>query len=369
MRQDPAHWRLSQKVQLMNETNGRHVLVVEDDPISSEMLAQCLTAFGYRVTCVDDGRAAIDQIRTGKFRLVVSDWEMPELDGLGLCQFIRQRRTGDYIYVILLTSRSGTSNVVQGLDAGADDFITKPFQQDELHVRLRVAERILSLEGRDLLIFSLAKLADSRDPETGGHLERIRQYSRLLAEQLSRSDQYGEVVDGDFVQMIYLTSPLHDIGKVGIPDDILKKPGPLTPDEYDVMKTHTSIGGETLDAVAQRHRTAGFLTMARNIAWSHHERYDGSGYPRGLAGEEIPLSARIVCLADVYDALTSKRVYKEAFSHDAARDIILEGAGTHFDPEIVKAFLQQESAFIDTCRLLQSSERSLLSEESSLLSS
>ena len=346
----------------MSEPAGRHVLVVEDDPISGEILEQCLSVFGYRVTCVNDGRAAIEKIRSGKFRLVISDWEMPELDGLGLCKSIRERRNGDYIYTILLTSRSGTSNIVHGLDSGADDFITKPFNQDELQVRLRVAERILALEGRDLLIFSLAKLADSRDPETGGHLERIRQYSRLLAEQLSHSDKYADVVDGDFVQMIYLTSPLHDIGKVGIPDGILKKPGPLTPDEFDVMKTHTSIGGETLDAVAQRHSTAGFLNMARNIAWSHHERYDGSGYPRGLSGDEIPLSARIVCLADVYDALTSRRVYKEAFCHETSRDIILNGSGTHFDPDVVQAFLQKEAAFIDTCKLLQTSESSLLSE-------
>ncbi len=335
----------------MQEKDGNlQVLVAEDDVVSGEMLSECLRAFGYSVTHVTNGKAAIEMVRTGRFRLVVSDWEMPELDGIGLCDFIRQRHTGGYIYVILLTSRCGTSNIVRGLNAGADDFITKPFQPDELRVRLRAAERILALEGRDLLIFSLAKLAESRDPDTGSHLERIRQYSRLLAEHLS---QTSDVVDGEFVQMIYLTSPLHDIGKVGIPDEVLNNPGRLSPDEFKIMQEHAAIGGKTLDAVAEMDSNLGFLKMARDIAWCHHEKVDGSGYPNGLVGHDIPLSARIVSLADVYDALTSKRVYKEAFSHEKSRNIILEGSGSHFDPAVVDAFRAKESAFIDTRQLLQ----------------
>lgn len=345
----------------MSQSEITRVLVVEDDEISAELLRACLIEFGYDVTVVSNGLEATEEIRSGKFRLIVSDWEMPEIDGLDLCRFIRKRQTSGYVYVILLTSRSGTQNVVQGLNAGADDFISKPFQPDELQVRLRTAERILALESRDLLIFSLAKLAESRDTDTGIHLERIRQYCRLLAEHLSTTDKYKGIVDGEFIQMIYLTSPLHDIGKVGIPDDILKKPGSLSSEEYAVMQQHTVIGGETLDAVVAMRPDAGFLEMARDIAWGHHEKYDGSGYPRGLAGEEIPLAARIVCLADVYDALTSQRVYKPAYSHETARDIIHDGSGSHFDPDVVEAFLEIESEFRDTRDLLQAEASELSS--------
>jgi len=329
------------------------VLVVEDDPISRDLLEACLAQFGYDVTVVEDGHQAVEQIRTGRFRLVVSDWEMPQVSGLDLCRFIRRRQSSGYVYVILLTSRCGTQNVVAGLNAGADDFISKPFHPDELRVRLRAAERILAMESRDLLIFSLAKLAESRDADTGAHLDRIRQYCRMLAEYLSTTDKYSGIVDGEYVRMIYLTSPLHDIGKVGIPDHILKKPGKLTDDEFTIMKTHAAIGGRTLDAVAELRPDVGFLQMARDIAWAHHEKYDGTGYPRGLAGEAIPLAARILGLADVYDALTTKRVYKPAFSHETARAILVEGSGKHFDPHLVQAFLAVEDAFISTCELLR----------------
>jgi putative two-component system response regulator len=295
---------------------------------------------------VVDGREAYELIRRGEIRMVVSDWCMPEMTGVELCRQIRQRHGGAYVYVILLTSNNRTQDVVEGLNAGADDYITKPFQPEELQVRLRAGERILSLESRDLTIFALAKLAESRDPDTGAHLERIREYCRLMAEELSRFDNPPPEVDGDFVQLIYLTSPLHDIGKVGIPDNILLKPGPLDDQEFEIMKQHTVIGGETLDALASSHPEAGFLLMARDIAWTHHERYDGSGYPRGMTGHEIPLCGRIVAVADVYDALTSRRVYKDAYSHEAAVSIICDGRATHFDPDIVDAMLRREDDFL-----------------------
>jgi len=322
------------------------VLVVEDDDVTAEMLAHALRDFGYEVEIAGDGREAFRQVRTGRYRLVVSDWEMPEMTGVELCRQIRSRLWSGYVYVILLTARSGTQNVVEGLNAGADDFISKPFQPEELCVRLRTGERILSLEGRDLTIFAMAKLAESRDPETGAHLERIREYSRILARQLARRTDFRDQLDEESIQMLYLTSPLHDIGKVGVPDRVLLKPGRLTQDEFELMKRHTVIGGETLEAVARAHPGAPFLQMACDIAWSHHEKFDGSGYPRGLAGDEIPLCARIVALADVYDALSTKRVYKPAYSHETARDIILRGSGTQFDPAVVEAFLERERRFI-----------------------
>ena len=333
-----------------------HVLVVEDDELSAEILENALREFGYEVTYAGNGREALELIRTGRYRLMVSDWEMPEMTGVELCRQIRERHTIGYVYVILLTSHGGTQKIVEGLSAGADDFVTKPFQPEELRVRLRAGERVLSLESRDLTIFALAKLAESRDPETGAHLERIREYCRIIAEQLSTRQEFRDRVDGEYVQLIRLTSPLHDIGKVGIPDRVLLKPGRLTEQEFEIMKRHTVIGGDTLDAAARAHGAAPFLRMARDIAWTHHERFDGSGYPRGLAGEAIPLCGRIVALADVYDALTTRRVYKPAYSHETARSIILEGNGTHFDPALVDVFLACEALFVEVQQRLSSGE-------------
>jgi putative two-component system response regulator len=323
------------------------VLIVDDDDIARELLTETLSGAGYEVSAACDGREALEVLRTGVFRLVISDWEMPEMNGLELCRRIRDRHFSSYVYMILVTSRDGTDNVVEGLNAGADDFITKPFHPAELCVRVRAGIRLLALESRNLTIFTLAKLAESRSPETGAHLERMREYCRVLAERLSRHKKYSNVVDADYVQLIYLTSPLHDIGKVGIQDSVLLKGGPLTDKEFEIMKSHVRIGADTLAAAAKYQPDAEFLRMAHHIALTHHEWYDGSGYPQGLVGDEIPLCGRIVALADVYDALTAKRVYKNAFTHDVAKSVILEESGVHFDPDIVDAFLESEAEFIE----------------------
>jgi putative two-component system response regulator len=257
-----------------------------------------------------------------------------------------------YVYVILLTCLTGRNNLIQALDAGADDFIPKPFNPEELCVRLHTAQRIVALESRDLVIFAMARLAESRDPETGAHLERIREYARILAHELSRQPRFRDYLDGDYLRSIYLTSPLHDIGKVGIPDHVLLKPGRLNPEEFEIMKQHTEIGARTLEAALQAYPSAEFLRLARDIAWSHHERFDGTGYPRQLSGDDIPLGARIVAVADVYDALTTRRVYKPAYSHQEARSIIVAERGAAFDPDIVDAFLSREYDFLEVSRRL-----------------
>lgn len=323
-----------------------HVLVVEDDDIAADLLSNALDHFGWNVTRATNGREALEYLHTGQFRLVISDWEMPEMSGVELCRQVRQQFGGRYIYIVLLTSRIGRENVIEGLGAGADEFLSKPFDVQELYVRLRVAQRILSLESREMTIFSLAKLAESRDPETGVHLERMREYCRVLAAYLCHQPKFAEEMDGDYVQLIYLTSPLHDIGKVGIPDSVLLKPGKLTEAEFEIMKTHAEIGARTLSALVDANPDARYLTMARDIAWTHHEKFDGSGYPRGLVGNQIPLCGRITAVADVYDALTTKRVYKQAYSHDVARSIIVENRGKHFDPDVIDAFLAMEDEFI-----------------------
>lgn len=214
----------------------------------------------------------------------------------------------------------------------------------EIFARRLAADR----DVRNLAIFSLARLAETRDTDTGPHLERVREYARILANQLRRRDIYAETIDNSFVDLIYVTSPLHDIGKVSIPDAVLLKPGRLTDAEYEVMKTHAQTGAGTLDRALQEFPDADFLKMARDIASSHHERVDGTGYPNGLIGDEIPLSARIFSVVDVYDALVSKRVYKDAFSPIVAKNIIMQGANSQFDQDVVAAFIECEPAFART---------------------
>lgn len=322
--------------------NRTKILVADDDPVARELLRGSLTASGYDVETAKNGREALRRIAVGDIRFVITDWEMPEMNGLELCREIRQHEAAGYTYVILLTGRGRSAEIVEGMSSGADDFIVKPFNQAELSARVRAGFRVLSLETREMVIFALAKLAESRDPETGLHLERVQRFSRRIAEQVVASGVSEPSIDSDFIRLVYQTSPLHDIGKVGIPDHILLKPGRLSDDEFEVMKTHATIGADTLEAALANFPQASFLQVARDIARSHHERWDGGGYPHGLAGDQIPLAARIVAVADVYDALTSRRVYKDAFSHDVAHDIIVEDSGKHFDPQVVEAFLAVE---------------------------
>ncbi|HEX2837016.1 MAG TPA: HD domain-containing phosphohydrolase [Phycisphaerales bacterium] len=321
------------------------VLVVDDNDVSLTMLQATLAQAGYDVETARDGVEALDKVRRGGFRLVVSDWEMPRLDGPSLCRAIRADELPGYVYAILVTSHHSSSEVVEGLSAGADDFVGKPFHPAELIARVRTGERIISLETRDVAIFAMAKLAESRDPETGAHLERVRGYCRILAREVSTLEKFKGVVNEEFVRLIYLTSPLHDIGKVGIPDCVLLKPGRLSDQEFEVMKHHATLGAKTLEAALQTFPGIKFLEMARDIAATHHERWDGTGYPAGISGDRIPLSGRITAVADVYDALTSKRVYKDAMSHEVARSIITGESGTHFDPDVVSAFHRTQDQF------------------------
>jgi putative two-component system response regulator len=326
------------------------VLVVDDDEIARLVLAEALRKAGYDVATASNGREAIAQLRSGVCRLVITDWEMPEIDGLDLCRAIRTELLRGYVYIILLTSRHTPEERVQGLLAGADEFVSKPYHNAEMLARVGTAERVLSLETRDVAIFAMARLAESRDPETGAHLERVRSYCQILAQHLGGLERYRQEITPEYARLIYLTRPLHDIGKVGIPDSVLLKPGRLSDREFDVMKTHTTIGAQTLDAALREFPGVKFLEMGRDIASTHHERFDGQGYPAALAGENIPLCGRIVALADVYDALTSKRVYKAAFTHDNAVSMITAERGTQFDPDIIEAFIHNEAKFAEIRR-------------------
>ncbi len=323
------------------------ILVADDELVSRKKMDKLIRSLGHNTIVADNGAEAWEIWTNENPRMVITDWLMPGMDGLELCRKIRQAEGSHYTYLIMVTSKSDVHDMITGMDAGADDFISKPFIKEELAVRIRAGERILSFQSRDIVIFSLAKLAESRDAETGNHLERVRFYSKILAEALVRSGKLPVQLDNLFIENIFLTSPLHDIGKIGIPDHILLKPGRFNDKEFEIMKSHTLIGFETLNDALKRYPKADFLRMSAEIARSHHEKFDGSGYPDGLKGEEIPLSARIVALSDVYDALVSKRIYKNIYSHDMSKNIILNDSGIHFDPIVVDAFLICEKKFIE----------------------
>lgn len=323
------------------------ILAVDDDDIALAVMHKVLTKENHDVWLARDGEEALEILRHNDIRVVVSDWNMPRMDGLQLCQRLRSSAGAEYIYIIMVTSRSSKDEMLAGLWMGADDFIAKPYEPVELLVRLRNAERIMAMETTSLTLFSLAKLAESKDSDTGKHLDRIREYSRALTMQMLTDTNLASQVPPRFADLIYQTCPLHDIGKVGIPDSVLLKPDSLNDQEWAIMKRHAEIGADTLNAALKLHPTAEFLRMARDIAWAHHERWDGTGYPRGLKGDDIPLCARIVALADVYDAMTTQRVYKMAHSHDITRGMILQGAGKHFDPAVVAAFMAIEPQFLE----------------------
>jgi len=323
------------------------VLIVDDELVSRKKMDKLIQSLGHETVVAKDGIEGWEIWKNERNRMVITDWIMPRMNGLDLCRKIREAEGSQYTYLIMVTSKNDVNDIVTGMDAGADDFITKPFAKGELAVRIRAGERILGFETRDLVIFSMAKLAESRDPETGGHLERIRYYSKTLAEAISKSDDPPQEIDNLFVDNIFLTSPLHDIGKIGIPDYVLLKPGRFDDKEFEIMKNHCRIGFETLNEALKRYPKADYLLMSAEIAHSHHEKINGTGYPDRLKENEIPLSARIVALTDVYDALVSKRVYKDAYGHDMAKDIIMKEKGEHFDPMVVDAFLSCEDMFIE----------------------
>jgi len=323
------------------------ILVVDDDEIALAVAEKVLTSEGHQVILAEDGEEALNILQMSDIQIVISDWNMPNMDGIELCYRIRSMPGLENIYIIMVTAHNSQEDKIKALSAKANEIISKPFEALELRLRVKNAEQILSTETIEMVLFSLAKLAEIKDSETGEHLERIRGYSRVLANHIMTVPEYRGKLSPRFPDLLYLTSPLHDVGKIGIPDYVLLKPGSLNDEEWIIMKQHPDIGAKTLTEMLAKFPKAEFLRITRDIVLCHHERWDGSGYPQGLKGEDIPLSARIVALADVYDAVTMKRVYKAAIPHRLARGIILNGKGNHFDPIIVEAFLATEDQFIE----------------------
>ncbi|HRK34896.1 MAG TPA: two-component system response regulator [Candidatus Hydrogenedentes bacterium] len=368
----PAH----DFVEFHSDPDRPTVLVVDDMPENLELYRRLLTPKGYTVFEANGGPEALKLVAENPPDVILLDLMMPVMDGFEVCERLKRNLATRHIPIVIVTGVADHDANIRALEAGVDDFLTRPIDPVLLEARLhssvkskamqdqilryqkrlesdkqileeRVRERTAQVERiQQVTVFGLARLAESRDPETGEHLERMRRYVRELAIELATWEKYDKIIDSGFVETLYYSSPLHDIGKVGIPDAILLKPGKLSNEEFDIMKTHALIGGDTLRAADEEAGGNSFLAMGRDIAYSHHEKWDGSGYPYGLLGPDIPLAARIVALGDAYDAMTTKRPYKEPFSHEKTRQIILEGAGRHFDPEVVEAFLKREQKFI-----------------------
>ncbi len=343
--------------------NERPIVLVVDDTTTNIRILNELLRKDYVVRVATDGLTALNlAVSPPQPDIILLDIVMPEMDGYDVCRRLKASEQTCHIPVVFITAMDGEDDEAKGLDLGAVDFITKPFQPRLVlarvanHVALKkyndqlnqlVLERTRELyESRSLTVECLASLAETRDNETGGHIRRTQSGVELLARRLRAMYPQQWDLDDQTVELFRTCAPLHDVGKVGIPDNILKKPGRLTPQEFEEMKKHTSLGYETLNWAEKSMGTRNdFLHVGAIIAYTHHERWDGKGYPRGLVGEDIPHAGRLMALADVYDALTSKRVYKDAFSHEKASAIIVEGRGTQFDPLVVDAFLAEERAF------------------------
>jgi putative two-component system response regulator len=316
------------------------VLLVDDDRAQRMLLRLPLEREGFTVLEAADGKEALTVCAEHPdLRLIVTDLSMPEMDGYELIKEIRSQAIR-YMYVIVLTAADDKKAVVRALTMGADDFLSKPALPEELKLRTTSGFRLLQLESTEELIFGMAKLSEYRSEETGCHLERVQLYTRLLARDLAeRCPELG--LTPSLGEEIARVSPLHDIGKVAISDAILHKPGRFTDEEYEIMKKHAVIGGQLLKDI-YRKTGSHWIKTAYEIAMYHHEHFNGAGYPEGTSGDDIPVSARIMALADIYDALTAERSYKKALTHDEAKALILVERSRQLDPRVVDAFLRQE---------------------------
>ncbi len=370
----------------MTEPDRAHILIVDDQP-DNLLILEDLLGESHVVHSLDGGHAALAYLGDGgPADLILLDVMMPGLDGFEVCRALKQDPATSHIPVIFLTTLSSAIDEERGLSLGAEDFIHKPFSPAVVfarvrnHLRLSQSARLLRTRNEDLerlvsertrhileqsaelvrrkqqliaaqdaTISAFCSLAEARDYETGNHIRRTQHYVRALAEQVRDRDPYRSELNEETIDLLFKSAPLHDVGKVAIPDAVLLKPGKLDREEWEVMKQHTVLGR---DAILQAEADLvvvgdSFLRHAREIATSHHERWDGTGYPDGLSGTEIPLSARIMAIADVYDALISRRVYKAAYPHDDAVHMIMRERGTHFDPGLADAFFEIRGRFLE----------------------
>lgn len=353
------------------------ILIVDDEPANLAVLNQTLGR-DYRVRAANSGARALQVAATDpRPDLILLDVMMPDMDGYSVLSRLKEDPADGNIPVIFVTAMETAEDEEKGLALGAVDYITKPIRPAILLARVKA--HLILKQSRDFLhdqnayleaeiarrmeenqviqnasIRSLAHLAEIRDPETGDHILRTQSYVRVLAQRLQGHPRFSDTLTDRYIPLLTRSAPLHDIGKVGIPDYILLKPDKLTDDEWAIMKTHAELGARAIEhAESEVDHPLEFLTLAREIAHWHHERWDGSGYPDGLAGDAIPLSARLMALADVFDALITQRVYKPPMPFDKAREIIAAERGRQFDPDVIDAFLESFDEFVEIARKYQ----------------
>ncbi|MCT4584765.1 MAG: response regulator [Peptostreptococcaceae bacterium] len=347
------------------------ILIVDDFATNLDILVEILKD-DYKLMACNNGYDALDAVNLYTPDLILLDIMMPKLNGYEVCKIIKRDYSKLDIPIIFVSAIEDDENEAKGLELGAVDYIKKPYnplvvkKRIKTHLTLKfikeelknqnvileqkVKERTKELElTQNVTIHTLANLAESRDPETGGHIIRTKYYVKLLAEELKKSNKYINITD-EYVYNLFICAPLHDVGKIAVEDRILKKPDKLTKEEFEEMKKHTIYGK---NAFINAEKTLGknsFLKLAAEIAYTHHEKWDGSGYPQGLKGEDIPISGRLMALADVYDALISNRVYKPPFSHEKVVSIIKSDSNTHFDPFLVELFLSIQHEFYEIAK-------------------
>lgn len=332
------------------------ILIVDDQPRNVEFLEKFLFSRGYETVKASSGKEALEKVAGNRIDLILLDVMMPGMSGFEVLEKLRADRRTRFIPVVMITGLTETGDRIKAIEAGCDDFISKPFDTCELLARVKSLVRIKAYQDkikkyernlagevvrkteklRRILkekdgayletLYRLSQAAEYRDQETGAHISRVGHYTKIIAGRLGLKERFTEV--------IFHASPMHDVGKIGIPDAILLKPGKLDPGEWEIMKQHAVVGAHILKGAK-----VGVIKIAELVALTHHEKWDGSGYPRGLKGAAIPLVGRITAIADVFDALISRRLYKEALPLGKAFDIIREGEGRHFDPGVVKTFL------------------------------
>lgn len=345
---------------LLHETKTT-IMIVDDLPDNLDLLQNSLQGQGYNIVAFPRGAMALKAALKNPPDLILLDINMPEMDGFEVCRRLKMENTLKDIPVLFISALEASQDKIRAFSEGGVDYVTKPFHIEEVNARIRTHLSIVRMQkdlerhnmGLEALIkekmryieeahistiLAMVKLTEFRDSDTGFHIDRTRIICKILAEKLREQPAYKGFISDQFINDIYNAAPLHDIGKVGIPDYILLKPGKLTEDEWVIMKRHTTIGADTLREVQKKYVMNNYINMGIAIAQSHHEKWNGNGYPHGLSGLGIPLSARIMAVTDVYDALRSQRPYKPTFSHETSLEIILKGAGTDFDPDIVDAF-------------------------------
>ncbi|MCL1908224.1 MAG: response regulator [Holophagaceae bacterium] len=336
------------------------IFVVDDNDTNLSVAKEALKD-QYRVMTLPSAAKMFSLIEKVKPDMILLDIEMPEMDGFEALRRLKENSSQADIPVIFLTSMTDASVEVRGFQLGVIDFIIKPFSAPVLINRIRthlnideiIHERTLQLQKKttellhlqNAIIFGFADLVESRDEETGGHVDRTSAYIKLLVDAMMRSGLYADEIGKLDLDLFVSSARLHDVGKIAISDVILNKPGKLTEEEFAIMKTHTTEGEKAIEHLASRADDVEFLWNAQLFAGSHHERWDGKGYPRGLSGEDIPIQGRLMAIADVYDALVSERPYKKPFTHEEAVRMITENSGTQFDPKIADVFFKMQDQF------------------------